>query len=286
MKQEHLATLEKIGLSTAEAEIYLALTRAGAPMSASAIVTATGVPRGSIYPTLSALTDKGLVEAEPGYGGRFSAVPAERALPFLIKREKEELIERENLAGVLANELKSEGPGENALASEVIQILKDPRVVAERFERLEHAAKQQIDVFVKAPVFLGGGNPAEEKSLQRGVRNRAIYERAILDQPNIKPYLGKWMKDGEEMRVYEGELPHKLAIFDSEIVLMPLIRPHEQTKTVVIRHPQLAQTLTVAFNHFWEQSQPIISTEKPKSFDLATGRNGRQRLRRKKQPNA
>ena len=138
MREKHLATLEKIGLSTAEAQIYLALARVGAPMAASAIVAATGVPRGSIYPTLSSLTDKGLVEAEPGYGGRFSAVSAERAMPSLIAREKEELIERENLAVVLANELKSEqDPGGNTLTSEFIQVLKDPRVAAERFERLQ-----------------------------------------------------------------------------------------------------------------------------------------------------
>src|SRR3989442_1500701 len=83
----------------------------------------------------------------------------------------------------------------------------------------------------------------------------------------------------EEVLAYDGDLPHKLAIFDSEIVLMPLIRPNEQTKTVLIRHPQLAQSLTVTFNHFWEQSQPIASTEKPKSSDLTTARNGHQRLR-------
>jgi len=259
MKEKHLAGLEKLGLPAAEAEIYLALIRAGTPMSASAIVTATGVPRGSIYPTLSALTDKGLVEAEPGYGGRFSAVPADRALPFLIAREKQGLAERENLAGVLANELKSDGvPAETALASELIQVLKDPRVVAERFERLQLEAKHQIDGFVKAPFFVRSGNPVHSRTFQKGVRYRGLYERAVLDSPGVKPYLAKWLAQGEEARIYEGELPHKLAIFDSEIVLMPLIRPGEQTKTVLIRHPQLAQTLCLAFDHLWEQSEPLV----------------------------
>src|SRR5207249_2456644 len=106
--------------------------------------------------------------------------------PFLIKREKEELIERENLAGVLANELKSDGArGETASASELIQILKDPRVVAERFNRLELEAERQFDAFTKPPFFNKGNNPAEEKALRRGVKVRSIYEKAALEHAEI-----------------------------------------------------------------------------------------------------
>ena len=257
MKEKHLAALEKLGLPAAEAEIYLVLTRAGTPMSASAIVAATGVPRGSIYPTLSSLADKGLVEAQPGYGGRFSAVPAERALPFLIAREKEELIEREKLAGVLANELKSEGtPTETTFASDFIQVLKDPRVVSERFDRLQLEAEHDIQGFVKPP-FFNRGNRGEQKALRRGVRFRVLYEKAALDDPSVKPFFASWLSAGEEARVFDGELPHKLVIFDAKIVLMPLVRPGQQTTTIVIRHPQLAQSLSLAFEYLWERSKPL-----------------------------
>jgi hypothetical protein len=48
---------------------------------------------------------------------------------------------------------------------------------------------------------------------------------------------------------------------------MPLIRPGEQTKTVLIRHPQLAQTLGLAFRYLWEQSEPlVVSEEKEKAI--------------------
>src|SRR5438067_103221 len=77
MQEAHLAGLEKVGLSSAEAQIYLALLRNAAPMGASAVVAATGVPRSSVYPILTHLTDRGLLEAEAGYGGRFSAISAE-----------------------------------------------------------------------------------------------------------------------------------------------------------------------------------------------------------------
>jgi len=93
--------------SSAEAEIYLALASNTAPLGASAVVTATGVPRSSVYPTLSALADKGLLTAEAGFGGRFCAVPADQALQSLIARERNTLAQRERLAGNLARQLQS-----------------------------------------------------------------------------------------------------------------------------------------------------------------------------------
>src|SRR5438552_9414833 len=126
MLEKHLGRLERLGLSTAEAQIYLALVRSGSPIGASAVVAATGVPRSSVYPTLTRLTDMGLVEAEAGYGGRFSAVPADQALPSLIVRERDDLLQREQLASELVNELKSfREPADAVVNGEQVQVLLD-----------------------------------------------------------------------------------------------------------------------------------------------------------------
>lgn len=259
MSEKHRAQLEKAGLSSGEAQIYLALLRTGTPMTASAIVAATGVPRGSVYPTLTRLTDMGLVEAEAGYGGRFSAVPAESALPSLIVREREELSQREQILNQLTKELKSVAePAALDGEAEFIQVLRDPRVVGERFERLQREAARQVDVFIKFPLLdPQRSNPVQEEAMQRGVRYRGLYERAILDVPEIKPYLIRWVAAGEEARVHEGELPHKLAIFDRQNILMPLVTPRGQGKTLLIRHPQLATSLGILFDFFWGQATPV-----------------------------
>jgi sugar-specific transcriptional regulator TrmB len=259
MLEKHLDRLERLGLSTAEAQIYLALVRSGSPIGASAVVAATGVPRSSVYPTLTRLTDMGLVEAEAGYGGRFSAIPADQALPSLIVRAREELLQREQLATELGREFKSVGESRCFDgASELIQVLRDPRVCSERFERLQLEAKKEIDVFVKYPILNPQhSNPSEKKALKKGVRNRALYERAIVEAPEIKPYLSQWISCGEEARVYEGELPHKLAIFDRQNILMPLVMGNSQMKVLFIRHPQLAASLTMLFEFLWERAKPI-----------------------------
>jgi hypothetical protein len=46
---------------------------------------------------------------------------------------------------------------------------------------------------------------------------------------------------------------------------MPLIKPGEQTRTLVIRHAQLAQSLSLAFQFLWERSEPIAPSPKKKN---------------------
>ncbi|MCA1650357.1 MAG: helix-turn-helix domain-containing protein [Acidobacteria bacterium] len=277
MHDAHQAKLESFGLSAGEAQVYLALLRSGGTLGASALAAATAVPRTGVYPVLNSLVQKGIVEAEAGYGSRFTAIRPAQALPSLIARErdeqKEKLSQRERLAGELVGQLEAlADPADRIADAELIQVLRDPRVIAERFERLELEAERQIEAFVKAPVFLRDSNPAQEQALRRGVRIRGLYERAALDAPMVKPYLEKWLSDGEEGRVYNGELPHKLAIFDGQNILMPLITPGSQGRTLFIRHPQLATSLGMLFETLWERAEPISIR--------ATRKRGATRLKR------
>src|SRR5437899_10589529 len=96
MKDSITEELAQLGLTPTESQIYLALIQNG-PMGASAVAAATGLARTSVYPALGSLVDKGLVNAGEGYASRFSAVPAERALPHLMESDKESLLHRERL---------------------------------------------------------------------------------------------------------------------------------------------------------------------------------------------
>lgn len=258
------AELTQLGLTPTEAQVYLALLQNGA-LGASAIAAATGLARTAVYPSVGSLVDKGLVNAGEGYGSRFSAVPAEQALPHLLEHDKEALLQRERLTRELVERISSLEEREEAAPDEVIQVIRSPRAVAERFDRLQLEAERQIDVFCKPPFFQRMGNPTQEKAQRRGVRYRSLYEKSALEDPVIRPFFSSWLSSGEEARICDQELPHKLAIFDAQVVLMPLIRPGEQTKTLLIRHPQLAQSLSLAFEYVWERSEPItqLGKEKP-----------------------
>jgi HTH-type transcriptional regulator, sugar sensing transcriptional regulator len=250
--------LEKWGLPAPEAQAYLALIRSGA-LNARSIANAIGIPRTSVYPILESLVQKGLVEADVGVGSRYSAVHPKEALPSLMVREREELLQRDSLTTSLIKQLDSLAhPAGNNGESELIEVLRDPRVVATRFERLQREAKRTVEAFVKAPILNPSySNPTQTKGLKRGLRYRGLYERAILDSPEIKPYLLKWIAEGEQVRIYEGELPHKLAIFDRQNILIPLITSNGQGRTLFIRHPQLAMSLGMFFDFLWQRAEPL-----------------------------
>lgn len=262
MRDEHQANLERLGLSAVEAQAYLALLRNGGTLGASNVATAVGFTRTNAYPVLNSLIDKGLVEANAGYGSRFSVVPPERAFRCLIARKRDELSQSKRIAADLVKQFGSLAKtAENNGEVEQIQVLRDRRVFAERFERLEDEARQSIEVFVKSPILNPHySNPKQERAIQRGVCVRGIYERAIVDAPEIRPYLSKWIAGGETARVYDGELPHKLTIFDRQSILIPLVPPAGQVGRILfayIRHPQLAASLGMLFDSLWERAKPL-----------------------------
>src|SRR5207244_13415734 len=99
MRQRHQLELERLVLSAIEAQIYLALLKKGGTWRATAIAATMQIPRSTVYVTINSLRDRGLLEGGTGYAGRFSAVPAERALPALVAAEREGLAQRQQETG-------------------------------------------------------------------------------------------------------------------------------------------------------------------------------------------
>ncbi len=268
MRIEQQEKLERWGLSPAEARIYLALLRNGRALGASAIAAAVEMPRPSVYPVLKTLVDKGMVENGEGYGSRFTAVSPDEALPLLVRREKEQLSQRERLTGELVKELGSfRDPAAKHIETEMIQVLRDPRVCAERIAKLQRGAEREIDALVKSPIITNiRDNPEETATLRRGLRVRAIYEPDVLDDDKIAPYLRSWIDAGEEARVYEGDLPLKLVLFDSRIAWMPLdVTGSPRAVTVLVQHHALAHALHVLFERLWHESKPLMLGRKAAS---------------------
>lgn len=256
MNYSERAKLEQLGLTAAEAGIYLTLLRSG-PLGASALAAGNGIPRTSIYPALASLAEKGLVEESAGHRGRFSPLPPKTALPALIARQEDDLARRRMLAQEMAQKLEAVTGANGLGADEFVQVLRDPRAGVDRFKRLELEAEERIDVFTKPPFYNRTDNAQLFKAMGHGVRVRSIYEKGAVEDPAVKPFLHKWLGAGEEGRIYDGVLPHKMAIFDAKIVLMPMIMPGDQTRILIIRNEALAESFTLAFEHLWQESQPL-----------------------------
>jgi sugar-specific transcriptional regulator TrmB len=256
MKDKFVAELTKLGLTPTEAEVYLTVLQTGAT-SATAIATATGLARTAVYPSLASLADKGLVEGGIGYGSKFTAVPPDEALSGLIAQEKQTISEREQVAEKLAEALSHFAAESESAVDEPVQILRTRHVINQRLDRLILEAERTIDVMVKAPILARTGNPAQQKAQRRGVHSRALYERGVLEDPAIKQYLQGWVKLGEEARIYDGDLPYKLVIFDGEVVLITLTGRGAEPSALFVRHEPLAKSLTEWFNLRWQDGKSL-----------------------------
>lgn len=249
--------LELLGLSKTEAKVYRCLL-GESPMPAATIADRTRTSRSSVYTVLRSLADKGLIEAGAGYSSRYHAAPPQQALPALLERERAELRAREDHVDQVLPELTAlfdTGAGDE---SELLELLRTPKVVGERFDRLQSEARHTIDVVMRGPVQIGGRNEEEVAALRRGVRTRAIYDRSALTDPSVRAHLGEWTAEGEQARWYTGDLPMKFAVFDSHTVLMPLVSPTVQgVAAIVVRHGELAAGLEFLFATLWASAEPL-----------------------------
>jgi sugar-specific transcriptional regulator TrmB len=257
MSIAHRTKLEQLGLSAAEAQVYLAVLVHG-PLAAPAIASQTGVARTSVYPTLCSLAEKGLIEGGLGHGSKFTAVAPEEALHALVVREEQTLAERQQIARELAETLAPLAADSESALDDSVQVIRTPHLLGERFQRLQLETTRLLECIVKAPILTPKlSNPAQQKAMARGVHYKGLYERAAIEDPAILPYIQGWLTSGEEARVFDGELPNKMAIFDQEVVLTVLARRSGHQASMLVRNAPFAQSMSMLFDFFWQQSEPL-----------------------------
>jgi len=77
---------------------------------------------------------------------RFSVVPPDKALPSLIVQEKEAISEREKIADGWATNSPPSSRQQTPLLMSLIQVIRSPRGVAERYQRLNWRLSARLKV--------------------------------------------------------------------------------------------------------------------------------------------
>lgn len=197
-----------------------------------------------------------------------SKAATETELENLRKKEKEILEEsktaQENIS-TMVEELRPQYEKSRLETNpmDYIEIIKDRYQIHKRFMQLLAQGKKEILVITKPP-FSGPPEKLEEQvghgadTSKRGVRVRCIYEIA-RDEDERRwqlEMIERAVSAGEEARVSE-ELPMKMAIFDSSVVMYWLEDPVSQQTSLtaqVVVHHSLAKGLKTLFETLWEQA--------------------------------
>jgi sugar-specific transcriptional regulator TrmB len=282
-----LKRFKEIGLKPSEAKTYLSLLHRDT-LTVSEVAKLAGIPRPNAYHALEELMAKGMCVAKPGDTKKYSAsdplllvgkfhIQVDEAtksqLQDLTQREKGILekseVTKENISALL-EELKPQYDKSRQEANplDYIEIIKDPYQIHKRFMQLVAGANEEILSFSKPP-YSGPRERLEEQAeqqaepLKRGLRIRGIYEI-----PKDKRQL-QWRLESIDAAVNRGEqsrlideLPMKMAIFDSRIVMFGLEDPVSRRislTTQVVEHHALVKSLKILFETLWEQAEDYHS---------------------------
>ncbi len=193
----------------------------------------------------------------------------ESKLIDLNKKEKEILEEnkttKENINQII-KELKPQYKNSRANVDplDFIEIIKDSQQIHNKFIQLNDDAKKEVLIFSKPP-YSGPRKKLEEQAdrqaepLRRGIKIRTIYELPWNKEEMEWTFmiLKEQAERGENALVIK-RLPMKMAIFDTKIVLLAMKDPVSTGTTFttqVVEHTDLAESLTILFNHIWEQAE-------------------------------
>jgi sugar-specific transcriptional regulator TrmB len=213
---------------------------------------------------------EGLAVLEPGKVQKYSAANPVVLGDKLENRIEEEYNEQKKTINKAILVLKKKfdykltNGANNENFPEFIQILKNRDQIHRKKIQLCAEAETEILGFSKPPFatmgkkLLKGLNDAFEDVVSRGVKLRSIHQLPASKANRIS--LFKWINknyepESEELRLSE-DIPTKVAIFDSKIVLITLEYPilGENLLTgLLIKHPGLARGQKEMFESYWNK---------------------------------
>jgi sugar-specific transcriptional regulator TrmB len=278
-----VSSLQNLGLNAYQAKAYLALLERNT-LTATEVATLAGIPRPRIYEILQTLMSKGLCVLRPGrfktYGATDPSALKDMLLPGMqsrVETELENLRKEERKLVLKKKEMSSdvdslihgllpiyEKGSSNYSALEYIEVIKDPYQMHKRYMQLCAEVQKEIVGFAKPPYSRSREGIEEQHAQQAQLMQRGVRLRSIYEIPKDKQEIEWWFetidtaaKHGEEARVLE-ELPVKMAIFDSRIVMLPLEDPVSVKPSLtaqIVEHRALANALKILFETLWEQAQ-------------------------------
>lgn len=270
MEMKLLEDIQRLGLNSYEAKIYLALLERDS-LSVGEISKMSQVPRARAYDILDSLAADGLAVLKPGRYKRYSAAHPDSFRERLVSQNEKHSAELRKTIDSVTLTLK--GKFESAINSggrrfhplEYIEIITNPYQTHKRFMELVAGAKKEILGFAKPPYSATGDMAKEEMEQQTDLCGREVVQlKSIHEIPSSKEEIQSKLEDlirttkgSDETRVIR-ELPMKMVVVDERFVMLPLEDPVSSGTsftTQVVEHASLAKGLRILFYTLWEQAE-------------------------------
>ncbi|WP_371401925.1 winged helix-turn-helix transcriptional regulator [Kribbella sp. NBC_00662] len=251
------ADLSILGVGEFEERAYRILLR-WPGLTVSGLADRIGSPAGRVRRAVARLEQIGLITRSPVPTPRLLPVAPDAAIDALVRRQESELERIRALATAWVADFRA---GRSTGPTELIEVVVGADAVLSRFDQLQRAATEEVQVLDTPPYIRAEGpdtNNVEFEVLARGVTCRAIYDRAALEQaPNAVSAILRYVAAGEQARV-TSELPLKLATFDRRTAFIPQSIDQGDIASAIVVHPcSLLDVLLLVFDRLWQQATPL-----------------------------
>jgi hypothetical protein len=219
-----------------------------------------GRPDLAVGVVLDGLVASGLaVRHDLGGTATYNAAPPAVALGALLRERRDALYSAELDLAALSDAHRSSATGRTP--SDVVEVLTAIDAVRHRFDQVQRGAQHELRSMMVPGlrVVPRTENVAGEDSIRRGVRYRAILDRAALDEPGMVEAILQGLASGEQIRVAEN-VPVKLLIADDALAMLPLAAERNTAPESVLVHAGgLLSALIAYFEIAWERAYPLFA---------------------------
>lgn len=254
--------LEQFGLGENAERIYLTLlSHQDADLASMAQVS--GLSENEIRTALSVLADKALV-----YWNSHTANPQlidpGIALPALVARQESEIAARkhelEQSRIAISRLLAARESADGADLEFGIERYDDLTAVRQMIEKFSSTCREEVWSFnpggPQTQDNLVSSRPANEDTLRRGVRMRAIYLDSVRNDPPSAEHIEWLVGLGAEVRTVMT-LPIRMLIVDKQTAVLPIDDRDSSRGALVVSGRGMIAGLVALFTTTWLSARPF-----------------------------
>ncbi|WP_427896140.1 helix-turn-helix domain-containing protein [Kribbella sp. GL6] len=245
-------SLAGLGIDPAAERVYRDLI-SGGTSTAAEVGVRLGIGVGAVTAALDALVPAGLVDVAEG---RLSAVSPSLALGAVVARREQDVRDARTALDTLAEEYQK---ARQTHVSDGIEIVRGERELGGLLSRLLLSGREQYRLFAKPPFSVNGlsETETEREVAGRGLRERVIIERTVLDEPAAEKDLLTSLDRGQEIRMVQS-LPAKFLIVDDTIAIVQLSRGGAaEPENALVRSGGLLDCLIFTFESLWRTAMQL-----------------------------
>lgn len=255
---EPIDQLQKLGLTTSESKAYLAVVKSG-PCTAAQIAVEAQLQRTEIYPLMSRLVSKGLVEETVDKPKRYRASNLQVAMPNLVQETIKRLRNLTTTAEELVARLSSLRTTTTLEKRPEVRVITGWSSMQANFFELLTSAQSEVWMMAGGRQIMRSEGSVVT-GLLKTISSKHLKARLIaeLDEPTAR----RLMKQAHliEIRHCEG-MPSHVYGFDDNAVTIGLTTPrakrYGQASEVLVTHPECVRVMHAFFETLWERSAPF-----------------------------